>query len=213
MPTDSREMAGINSISVLESGVRLEPDGKLQGLWCVWRVGGSCVVWGWGCSEKEVDSQACPGTRFGNYNSWPGVQVCLCELHRAAGQEVPALKGKTGMQIQLSLSTSHRLPGRGPIVRKGRFFSYASCKDCFSPPALSGTYLWPSPPRLSTSTFWHAEICVRASVVLGVETVSCVPPGHIAGLHFPAPLPGKSGPSNPPRPSLLPRIPEPHRKV
>lgn len=43
MPTDSREMAGINSISVLESGVRLEPDGKLRDFGVCGGLGGA--VW------------------------------------------------------------------------------------------------------------------------------------------------------------------------
>lgn len=34
----------MNSIPVLESGVRLKPDGGLQGLWCVGQAGESCMA-------------------------------------------------------------------------------------------------------------------------------------------------------------------------
>lgn len=83
-------------------------------------------VWG---GVEEVDRQACPGTRFGNCSSWSGIQVCLpkppspvYESHRVAGEAFSTLEGKPGMQIQLTLSTSCRLPGQGPVVREGKVF-------------------------------------------------------------------------------------------
>lgn len=56
----------MNSIPVLESRVRLEPDGELQGLWCVEQAGETCM----GCGE---DSGQAVLSRAWKWQPWSGV--------------------------------------------------------------------------------------------------------------------------------------------
>lgn len=132
-----------------------------------------------GASAGEVDRQACPGARFGNCSSWPRVQAYVPmgpgpghESFRAAGQAVPALEGKTGLQIPLALSISYRLQGQRPTVREDKVL-LCLLQGLLLPSCVPSSPLQDSPsgPLLHACPGLCLGTQLSVCVVLGAATV------------------------------------------